>query len=485
MGNTLTRDTLFALYRQDFRPFARLAYACAHSGEHLDENWHLDAICMSLMDIEKGLNSRLIINCPPRSLKTFIVSVAFPVWQLGRNPASTALIVSHTLKLSKSILAEVRRLLKSPEIHAVFPHLKGATIKSTEDDIQTESGGRLQSFSIDSNVTGHGASLIIIDDPLDASESFSQAEMHKANTIIDTSIMQRLNKPATDPVVLVMQRLAVDDPTGHLLAQGGCTHLCLPAIATHTEQIRIGHNKYHHRMPGDLLFPERYPLAYLENRKTSMGNAGFSAQFQQAPVPDAGGTISLSDFKRFSKPPEDWDCQFVSIDPATGSDSGSYTAMLRCTISNGRLYIASAKRDRIDIAEQFKQIQQIVRRDDPDFLLVEDAGPGKSLLELLYREFNQEPYVFRNPKFIQALTPKTSKVDRMEAVLHYVRDGKVLLPHSASWLTAFEKELVSFPGGKHDDFVDALSQAIKMYEFYMTDPCLRALRGLPPHLSVS
>lgn len=113
-------------------------------------------------------------------------------------------------------------------------------------------------------------------------------------------------------------------------------------------------------------------------------------------------------------------------------------------------------------------------------LVVEDAGPGKSLIELIKHEFRLERHLHTYPHYLQKAVPKQSKVDRMEAAMNYVRQGRVLLPKSAKWLEAFENELRAFPAGKNNDQVDALSQAIKFFRFYESDPCSRIQRGLQP-----
>jgi predicted phage terminase large subunit-like protein len=475
------RQVFYALCRRDFRAFLRAVFPACHNGQALDENWHLDAVAMALMDIFNGGQTRMIFNLPPRALKTFTISVAYPVWMIGHAPGKSVLIVSHTQKLSETILGQARTLLKSAIVQAVFPHLKKAVIKTTRDDITTDSNGRLRSFSIKGNMTGHGGDLIIIDDPIDATDSLSPGEMDRVNRVIDLSIIQRLNHPATDPVLLVMQRLAPRDPSGYLLEQGNWSHLSLPVIATREQSIKVAPNKYHNRHTGDLLFPSRYPASYLEGRKKALGPAGFAAQFQQEPVPNAGGVINLQDFGRYEKLPASFDMKLLTVDPATGSDSGSYSAMVLGRISNNRLYIENVVRNRIDIAKQFDVICAGVEAHDIKMLVVEDSSISKSLLQMLYQEYQRRPFNTYNPMFLQTLTVSESKTARIEAGLDLVRNKQVLLPNSAPWLRCFETELIEFPGGAFNDQVDALSMAIKAFRFWLTDPSGRVARGLPPY----
>ena len=475
-----THDEVLALYRSDFRSFVRKAFCVLHPGKVFAENWHLDAIAFHLEGVGRGDISRLMINVPPRSLKSLMSSVFWPAFLIGNDPSKTVIVVSHSLDLSIDLQNKFRQLISSMDIHEIFPVFAQALKKDNERELNTADGGGRIAVSVDSNVTGRGADVIVIDDPLDASDADKENECARVNKWIDSTLSTRLNEPSKSPIVMVMQRLSTNDPSAHLATQEPWKVLSFPAIATKNESILIGSKTYHKREKGDLLDSDRFPESYLKKQKLKMGKRSFQAQFQQSPLPSGGGLIDPAEFKRYSNLPESYDAKFISVDPASGSDSGSYTAILGGRISNGRLYVSNVIRQRIDITEQFDTILGLEQKHKLDTVVVEKAGPGLSLLELLFKHYGGEDYMFRDLQFLQAITPRKSKVFRMEAAMSWVRQGRVLLPNDAAWLAAFESELESFPNGQYDDQVDALSQAIKFFDFFMTDPCLRICRGRSP-----
>ena len=290
------------------------------------------------------------------------------------------------------------------------------------------------------------------------------------NKWIDETLSTRTNNPATTPIVLVMQRLSIYDPAAHLIEQENWTQLSFPAIAVRNEKIPIGAGLFHERKVGDLLHPERYPREYLDKQRRVMGHRAFEAQFQQAPIPDGGGIIDLGKFCRYGDLPKLRDLTFYSIDAATGSQSGSYSVIMGFRIIDGKLYLTNVFRQRCTFPKLCRTVLKSSLRYGADHLIIEKGSNGIALIEYLNEKLKGTDYEYRFPYFVQSQSPTTNKISRMEKAMIAVEEGKVLLPEEADWLPALEAELRAFPNGRYNDQVDALSQAVKFFTWYMQQP---------------
>lgn len=459
-----------SLFRSDFRSLIRKAFRCAFPSRPFQDNWHIDSIGYHLQLVAEGKLSRLMISVPPRSLKSFITSVVLPLFIIGNDPTKTVLVVSHSLDLATKLSNQFRQLISHPEIQEIFPAFSGALSKDSEREITTLQGGGRIAASVDSNVTGRGGDIIIIDDPLDASDADNEVACNSVNKWLDETLSTRTNDPATTPIVLVMQRLSIFDPVAHLAEQEDWTQLSFPAIATRNEKILAGDGLYHERAAGDLLHPDRYPRAYLDTQRKKMGARAFEAQFQQNPVPDGGGIIDLSKFRRYRELPKLCDLRFYSIDAASGSDSGSYSVIMSFRIIDGKLYLVNVHRKRYPFPELCRLVESTCLKYKPDHLVIERASNGVALIEHLNEKLQNTDFVGRFIPFVNGISPTQNKITRMELAMVAVEEGRVALPDDAEWLPGLEAELRAFPYGRYDDQVDAFSQAVKFFTWYMQQP---------------
>lgn len=206
-----------AIYRDDFLAFAYAAFALLFPTEPLSLEWFHQAIAFVLTQ-SLGRRSRQIINAPPRSLKSFLVSIASTAYVLGRQPSHKFLCVSYSQDLASSLSSECRRLVQTDWYCNLFPT---RLIKSTEDELVTTAGGRRLARSVGRTLTGLGGDTLIIDDPLNAKDVMSDIIRNEASDWFRRTLMSRLNDKAAGTVIVVMQRLHQDDLTGHLLEKGG------------------------------------------------------------------------------------------------------------------------------------------------------------------------------------------------------------------------------------------------------------------------
>jgi predicted phage terminase large subunit-like protein len=255
-----------------------------------------------------------------------------------------------------------------------------------------------------------------------------------------------------------MQRLHPEDLVGHLLEQGAWRHLNLPAIAEEETIVRLGPNRSHRRRVGDLLHPQRESQVALDELKASMGSMEFAAQYQQTPVPIGGNLIKWSWFKSYDTPPtpQSGDKIIVSWDTALSSSQlADYSACVVLLARRETIYILDVVRARLEypdlkraVLEQHNRWRHVASN---YALLIEKKGSGLSLIQDLYRE----------GIYAVAVDPNGDKIMRMAAKTAPIEAGAVHVPTHAPWLDEFKKEVLSFPLSKHDDQIDALSQALQ------------------------
>jgi predicted phage terminase large subunit-like protein len=447
---------LRAILRTDLPFFIRKAFATISPGETYRHNWHVDAIAHQLMRVHSGEGRRLLINQPPRSLKSICVSVAYVAWLLGHDPTRRVIVASYSGDFAAELHRQFRMVVSSEWYAALFPNLRWA--KETGLELITTQGGSRYATSVGGTLTGRGADLIIVDDPLNANEVYSEPARKRVIDWYGGALVSRLNDKQTGSIVAVMQRLHEDDLAGHLLRQGGWDHLDMPAIALEDEIIELGHEKSHARRSGDVLHPERESREALEAIKAEVGSLLFSAQYQQRPVPVEGNLIRRSWFLAYDNLPASpsWTRIVQSWDVAmmTGGQN-DYSACTTWLTHKNDAYLLHVYRGRLEYPELRRKVIGLAAEHLATTVLIEDAGPGMNLLQDLRAAM---PRGMTRPIGVK---PEGSKVDRMAAQSAKIEAGHVHLPKSAAWLGEFLTELLSFPHGRHDDQVDSVSQFLR------------------------
>ena len=230
-----------SMLREDFGSFLRKSFNTLDPGTTFTPNWHLDAICWHLEQVRLGKIKRLIITMPPRSLKSIAASVAFPAFVHGHNPSCRFICVSYSNDLAAKHQRDYRALLASAWYRSTFQTRINPS-KDSETEIELIGRGTRLISSPGGTLTGRGADIIILDDPLKAADAYSDAKRSMVNDWYGSTLVSRLNDKINGAIVVVTQRLHVDDLVGHLLNStakpGRC--LTLPAIASQAQIIRTG-----------------------------------------------------------------------------------------------------------------------------------------------------------------------------------------------------------------------------------------------------
>jgi len=282
---TIDRQFADAVYGTSFGAFTYEAFEALNPGQRLIPNWHIDAICYHVQQMVTGAaQKRLNLNLPPRSLKSFIVSVALPAWLLGRNPSTRIMCASYSDELSTKFSRDCRALLETALYKRVFPGTKLNPKKASEGEFETTQRGSRLATSVGGTLTGRGGEVLIVDDPIKANDAESEVVRKAAIEWFRNTALSRLDDPAKSLVFIAMQRLHVDDLSGILIEQGWPS-LVLPAIAVKAADYAVAEDEVYHRPAGELLQPERDIPEAIEEMKRNMGSRIFAAQYQQNPTP--------------------------------------------------------------------------------------------------------------------------------------------------------------------------------------------------------
>lgn len=447
------RELFYSVIRNDFESFLHRCFLMLNPGATYFENWHIKAIAHQLRRIQKGESNRLIINMPPRYLKSLTVSVILPAFLLGHNPRMKIFGVSYSNDLSAKHAADFRAIVTSDWYQRTFPGMRVARV--VDSDVFTAKRGFRRSTSVSATLTGLGGDMIILDDPQKPVDAQSDVLRNSLNQWFTNTLLSRLDNKATGVIILVMQRVHLHDLTGFLVENSpDWKVLSLPAIAEADEKIEIGDGEYYVRPAGEALHPLYETISTLEKLRTQMGSAIFSAQYQQSPVPDGGAMIRREWIRYYEQLPERTYRTKVIQSWDTAAKVGSQNDWSVCTtwlLVDKHFYLMDVTRGRYEYPQLRAMAITLAQKYNPLKILVEDASTGIALAQ----ELKQSGIYTVKPVPIER-----DKVGRLFVHQAKFEAGLVLFPRKAPFLAQLETELLTFPQGKHDDQVDSLSQAL-------------------------
>ena len=458
------------ILRRDFVAFVEMVLTTIAPRIPYEPNWHVEAIARAAAEVRSGVHPRLIVNCPPRSLKSTIISVALPAFILGHDPTQRIIVASYGAELSRKLASDFRLVVNSPWFRRLFPNFQIA--RDAEMELVTTARGFRYATSVGGALTGRGGDLIIIDDPIKADEALSKDRREAGVVRYEQVALSRLDDKRQPKLIVVMQRVHVDDLTGHLLKAGGFRHLNLPAIAPEQLSIPLYGNRRKIWRQGEPLDSNRLPLEVLEQLRRDMGAFAYSAQYLQQPIPEDGEIVKWGWFPRYSAPPaqESGDRIVQSWDTAAKAGEGNDYSV--CTTwllkRNGDAYLLNLYRRKLIFPDLLHQIEHLAGLYNADAVLIEDAGSGTGLIQTL------------RPTHLNVIgiKPDGDKVTRMSVQSTMIESGKVFLPNEAPWLDQFRYEIAAFPNGSHDDRMNSLSQFLKWArERRITGPAAYSFSG--------
>jgi predicted phage terminase large subunit-like protein len=453
MHGICERDLFDFALRSDFESFLKYSVLTLNPGMPFLPNWHIRAITYQLERIRRGEINRLIINMPPRHLKSITVSVAFPAFVLGHNPRQRIFSISYGSELSLKHARDFRSIVESPWYARAFPQMRLS--RSLDDEAATTLKGFRKATSVGGVLTGLGGNMIILDDPQKPVDALSKVRRDSLNQWFTNTLMSRLDNKETGAIIVVTQRVHMDDLSGHLMSGSGHWEvLSLPAIAEVDEQVPIGDDEFHYRRAGTALHPEHESIQMLRALQNDLGTYDFGAQYQQAPIPEGGAMLKREWIRYYDVAParkprtkviQSWDTA------AKDGEQNDYSVCTTILVDGEDYYLLDVLRGRFD----FPHLQQVAlahaERFKPTKVLVEDASVGIALAQVLRSKGR-----FR----IEAVKVEHNKQMRFFIQLAKFEAGHVFFPRNAPFMPDLLAELLAFPRGKHDDQVDSLSQAL-------------------------
>ena len=477
------------MLRNDFHTFLERSFMELNPGTEFARNWHLDVMAQELERCRRGEIKRLIVNLPPRSLKSHCASVALPAWIMGHNPSAQIICASYAQDLADKHAIDCRALMNSEFYQRLFPATRLSPEKRAVADFLTTARGCRKATSVGGVLTGRGADFIIIDDPLQPDKALSDTRRKGCNDWYDNTLVSRLNHKLTGRIIIVMQRLHEDDLVGHVLdierrqpidIEPKWNLVRFPAIAeedeTHVVQ-RLGKTFTYTRRAGEILHPEREPREILDQLRETLGEYHFAGQYQQSPAPLGGGIVQLAWFNTYteSERPQQFDYIFQSWDTANkATELSDYSVcttwgVVKQLNKEGKsmswgiagVYLLHVLRLRLDYPDLKRAVREQAALWGAKNVLIEDKASGTQLCQELIQE---------GMHFIQQIQPKQDKQMRMHTVTSTIKNGFVYLPDKAPWLAQYLHELATFPNGKHDDQADSTSQALDWMKSFLFMP---------------
>jgi predicted phage terminase large subunit-like protein len=462
---------------RSLRKFIRAAWHVIEPATVYSHNWHIDAIAEHLEAAYAREIRRLLINIPPRCMKSRTVSVFGPAWRWTHAPHERFLTASYGADLATEHAKDTRRLIQSGWYRARWGHSYQLT---TDQNVKTwyendRTGYRIAT-SVGGSGTGRGGDVIVIDDPLNADDALSDVKRTAANAWHDGTIATRFNDPKTGVEIIVMQRLHELDLAGHVLEQAPdrWTHLCLPAEYEPKHPFVWPDDP--RSTPGELLWPEHNPPEEHEATKETLGSYNAAGQLQQRPAPAEGGIFKTAwwryynpaNIEAWTLPPvmaliTSWD---TALKDKTTSDYcvGSVWAAI-----GANRYLLRLVRERMDLPTTKRAVRELAAwvasrfPNLPHSIVVENAANGPDVVAQLRNE-------------VQGLIlnrAEGDKVQRAHAVTPQIESGNVFLPGFAlpdgsgpdpartpAWVQDFISELSAFDNAANDDQVDSCTQAL-------------------------
>jgi predicted phage terminase large subunit-like protein len=419
-------------------------------------NWHLTVLCKVLMGVEQTPDSKGVINIPPGLGKSLLL-VFFRGYLWAKRPSLRFLSASYVSDLSVRDNVKLRELILSATYQELFPHVKIKGDQNAKEKFETTAGGWSIATSVGGPGTGEHPDYKFIDDPISEKQSRSEAERKAANQWIDRTLTTR-GVVRDVRTVMIMQRLAEDDPTGHVLAQGGWWHVRFPMryegvrVDTRTGEVIHRPDPLDPRTTeGELLMPQLFTEQKVYTIELALGPYGTAGQLQQRPVPEGGGLFKREWFKFVDSGPS-MARRVRGWDTAGTEDDGCYTVGVRVAEVNGIIYIEDVVRGQWGPAGVDTVMRQVTEFDGIGVAqreLREPAAAGKAVMAArtkLLRGYDHGEFVATGDKVTMA------KPLRAQA-----EAGNVYLVRG-DWNETFLREFENFPG-KLKDQVDAAACA--------------------------
>lgn len=458
------------LATDSYHEFVKQAFAVLEPGTKFVDNWHIEYLCNTVQAhvhrVGRGEPKKrdLIVNIPPRSLKSYIMTICIVPWAWIHYPHMRFICSSYGERLSIDLSTKARRILQSPWYMGNW----GDVVQLQKDQNQklfyenSRTGARY-STSTGGLVTGKGAHIVIIDDPQDPKGANSEKDRETSINFFTETLSSRLDDPGTGMFLVIQQRLHVSDLTGYLLEREGVKrwqHICIPAEdsnAVKPERLRSYYQD-------GLMFPGRFTKKVLADLLDRLQGRGYAGQYGQSPKALEGNIIKGPWFRRFKH--QDLPSQFLVnfyVDTAYTKDTENDPfGILAFTVYDGQTFILGYSKGWKEFPDFCKHLQDYtleMGRTDASRVWVEPKATGLSIIQQLRK--------VEGVNIMQDEVPAGSKIERAHAITGALESGKVFLPerddrkYGGAWTESFIEACEAFPNITHDEEVDCLTGVVR------------------------
>ena len=446
------------LCKRSLHEFVKRAWRTIEPGNPYIDGWHVGVICEHLAAVTNGDINRLLINIPPGTMKSTLVSVFWPAWEWGARgkPHHRFIGASHEMGLATRDAMRMRRLVTSEWYQRLWP-LEFSGDQNQKTYFENKQTGFRQACPV-SSMTGRRGDRVIWDDPHSAESALSDAARTTDLRIFRETLPTRLNVPTESAIIIVMQRLHEQDVSGEILANDlGYVHLCL---AMEYDSASVKANEIGFTDPrkedGDLLFPERFTREVVDRDKKILGPWAVAGQFQQRPAPLGGGIFKDEWWKFYDAMPS---CEYRVIYADTAmktAEQNDYSVFQCWAKAGGNIYLVDQIRGKWEAPELMVQARAFWAKHRATgsgtlrAMRIEDKASGTGLIQSLKREGIP----------VEAIQRQRDKVTRAMDAAPSIHAGLVYIPKQAPFISDFMHEFSSFPNGLHDDQIDPLLDAV-------------------------
>lgn len=397
---------------------------------------------------------RIVVSMPPRHGKSYYISEHLPAWYVGMFPDNQVILTSYEADFAASWGAKSRDLLMNSENNLLGVKIDPMKKSANSWKIDGHRGGCVTAGA-GGAITGKGAHLFVIDDPLkNSEEAQSETIRNKQWDWFRSTAYTRIEPGGV--LVVVMTRWHMDDLAGRIIRELSEVEpwevISFPAIAENVDVLG--------RTEGEALWPERRPIDELNNIRSTVGPFWWSALYQQRPTPIEGGLFKLEFFDQFFErsPQEVKSCRFWDLAATKNSDSDYTVGLLLSLCDDGNFYVQDVVRGRWAPYERDRIIKQVAQLDGYNVKIRMEKEPGasgESLCDSMGRMLTG--FNFRG---IRSKDSKMARVNSIDGIASVAGVGRLRL-RKGHWTREFIDELIMFPNALHDDQVDALSGAYK------------------------
>jgi predicted phage terminase large subunit-like protein len=456
-----------------FLDFVRIAWPQVFASSPLVENWHIPLICEHYEACYRGEIRDLVVNLPPGGSKSSITCVMFPVWVWIKDPAKSFIFAAYGQKLVRRDAYASLQLIQSQWFQQRWgDRFKVPTVPAVDLINNNKNGFRLGTTP-GGEVTGFHANYQVIDDP-NKPEELTKLALQDTREWMGRTMASRWRRPPEiNSLILIMQRLHCDDLSQEIIDRGA-VHICLPANFDPSRRTVTSYGRDPRTQPGELMDPVRLPQTLIDTMRRTLGPMNAAAQLDQAPVPE-GGAVFKREWLRFwstvregrfsitpgapesiivGKPPQidqkvdSWDCAFKD------EEQNDFVAGQSWGRVGESFYLLDQDYDHRDFPGTCKAVVRLNGRSRAPTKLIEDKANGPAVVATLTKAMSG----------IVAVDPRGGKFSRASSCAGLFEAGNVFLPDPAmpgyEWVLDLLIELLSFPRAKHDDRVDACTQAL-------------------------